>query len=412
MNDVSSSPALTPEVIRATAARIAGDVIVTPTVYAEALSRITGADVFVKYENMQHTGSFKARGAAAKLSTLTEAQRKAGVIAASAGNHAQGVAFHAGRMDIPATIVMPRNTPFVKVRKTRGYGANIVLEGETFSEAAAAADRLTQQKGLTPVHAFNDPDIMAGHGAIGFEIMEAAPDLDVLVVPVGGGGLISGIAVAAKDAKPSIDIIGVETELYPSMINFLKGQNKPCGGATMAEGIAVGTAGTKCTPYVRAFVKDVLPVTETGIERGISMFATAAKTVAEGAGAAGLSALLEYPDLFRGRKVGLVLSGGNIDARMLSSILMRDLVRVGQVLTMTIELPDRPGQLEIITGICAEMGANVLEVSHSRFAMNVSATAARLTIMIETRDKEHGREVVDRIRAAGFQPIITDPGEP
>jgi threonine dehydratase len=403
---------LTAAFIRATAKRISEYVIVTPTVYSEALSRATGADVFVKYENMQHTGSFKARGAAAKLTSLTDAQKKAGVIAASAGNHAQGVAFHAGRMGIPATIVMPKNTPFVKVRKTRGYGANVVLEGEIFADAATAADRLTQEKGFTPVHPFNDIDIMAGHGAIGFEMMEAVPDLDVLVVPVGGGGLISGVAVAAKSIEPGIEIIGVEAELYPSMINALKGQNKPVGGATMAEGIAVSTTGAKCLPYVREFVSDVVSVTETTTERGISLFATAAKTVAEGAGAAALSALLEYPERFRGRKVGLILSGGNIDPRMLSSILMRDLVRVGQVVTMSIELPDRPGQLEIITGICAEMGANVLEVSHSRFAMDLSATTARLTLMIETRDQEHAQEVIARIRAAGFQPTVIDSAAP
>ena len=412
MNHDPVSLPLTAAVIRATADRIAGNVIVTPTVYSEALSRLTGAEVFVKYENMQHTGSFKARGAAAKLTTLTDAQRQAGVIAASAGNHAQGVAFHAGRMGIPATIVMPKNTPFVKVRKTRGYGADVVLEGETFSEAATEAERLTREKGFTPVHAFNDQDIMAGQGAIGFEIMEVAPDLDALVVPIGGGGLISGVAVAAKSVKPSVEIIGVETELYPSMINFLKGKNKPCGGATMAEGIAVSHVGAKCTPYVREYVKDVLAVTETGIERGISMFATAAKTVAEGAGASSLAALLEYPDKFRSRKVGLVLSGGNIDARMLSSILMRDLVRVGQVLTMSIALPDRPGQLAIISGICAELGANVLEVSHTRFAMDLSATAARLAITIETRDQDHAHEVIERIRAAGFQLTVEDPTAP
>lgn len=259
MNPDSSSATLTAALIRATAQRIADSVIVTPTVYSEALSRLTGAEVFVKYENMQHTGSFKARGAAAKLTTLTDTQKKAGVIAASAGNHAQGVAFHAGRMGIPATIVMPKNTPFVKVRKTRDYGADVVLEGETFADAAAEAERLTQQNGFTPVHPFNDQDIMAGQGVIGFEIMEAVPGLDALVVPIGGGGLIAGVAVAAKSLKPGVDVIGVETELYPAMINFLKGGNKPCGGATMAEGIAVSNVGTKCTPYVRAYVKDVWP---------------------------------------------------------------------------------------------------------------------------------------------------------
>ncbi len=410
MNFASSpSTSLTAAMVRATAKRIAHSVIVTPTIYSQALSQITGAEVFVKYENMQHTGAFKARGAAAKLTTLTDAQKAAGVIAASAGNHAQGVAFHAGRMGIPATIVMPKNTPFVKTRKTRDYGAEVVLEGETFAEAVAAAEKLTQQKGLTPVHPFNDTEIMAGQGGVGLEIMEAVPDLDVVLVPVGGGGLIAGLTVAAKDIKPRVDIIGVETELYPAMINVLKGGTRPCAGATMAEGIAVRDVGGKCVPYVRELVKDVITVTETGIERAISMFVTAAKTVAEGAGASPLSALLEYPEMFRGRKVGLVLSGGNIDSRMLSSILMRDLVRVGQVLTLNIEMPDKPGQLAVIASICAELGANVLEVSHGRFAMDLSATAARLGITIETRDQDHAREVISRIRESGFRLAIEDP---
>ena len=407
-----ATPGLTASAIRATARRIASHIIITPMLYQEALSQFTGATVFVKYENMQHTGAFKARGAVAKLTTLTDAQKKVGVIAVSAGNHAQGVAFHAGRLGMPATIVMPKGTPFMKTRKTRDYGATVVLEGETFAEATAAADKLAHDQKLTWVHPFDDVDVIAGQGSVALEMMEAAPEVDMLVIPVGGGGLIAGCALAAKEAKPSVEIMGVEAELYPSMLNALDGGQRPCGGSTVAEGIAVRSVGPKSAPIVKELVKDVITVSETGIERGISLFATMAKTVAEGAGAACLAALLEHPDRFRGRKVGLVLSGGNIDARMLSSVLMRDLVRVGQVLTLVIEMADKPGQLHAISGICAEQGANVLEVSHSRFAMDLSASAARLAITIETRDKAHAHQVMDRIRAAGFKLTVRDPTKP
>jgi threonine dehydratase len=361
---------------------------------------------------MQYTGAFKARGAIAKLTTLTDAQKKTGVLAVSAGNHAQGVAFHAGRLGIPATIVMPKGTPFMKTRKTRDYGATVVLEGENFVEATAAAEKLAKQKNLTWVHPFDDADVIAGQGSIGLEVMTAVPDLDTVIIPLGGGGLIAGCALAIKDMKPNVDIYGVEPELYPSMLNALTGAARPCSGSTMAEGIAVRDVGAKSIPIVKQLVKEVLTVSETGIERGISVFATAAKTVAEGAGAASLAAMLEYPDVFKGHKVGLVLSGGNIDARMLSSVLMRDLVRVGQVLTLVIEMPDKPGQLHAISGICAEQGANVLEVSHGRFAMDLSATSARLAITIETRDEAHARHVMDRIRAAGFKLTVRDPTTP
>jgi threonine dehydratase len=404
------SPApLTAESVRRAQARTAAQVVLTPTLPCEALSRLTGASVAVKFENLQHTGSFKARGAIAKITTLTDEQRRTGVIAMSAGNHAQGVAFHAGRLGIPATIVMPKATPFMKVRKTRDYGATVVLEGDTLADAAAAAQARAAEKGLTFVHPYNDDDVIAGQGVIGFEMLDAMPDFDVLVIPVGGGGLIAGCALAAKSVNPGIDIVGVEPELYPSMTNALQGRQRPCAGSTIAEGIAVRDVGGKTVPIVKDLVRAVVTVSETGIERGISLFATMAKTVAEGAGAAPLAAMLEYPDMFHGRKVGLVLSGGNADARMLSSVLMRDLVRSGQVLTLVIEMPDRPGQLHAISGICAEQGANVLEVSHSRFAMDLSASSARLAITIETRDEAHARQVMDSIRAAGFNLTVRDP---
>jgi threonine dehydratase len=403
------SAALTPEFVRATAARIAGQVIATPTVPNEALSQRTGASVFLKLENLQHTGAFKARGAIARLSTLTEAQRKAGVIAMSAGNHAQGVAFHAGRLGIRATIVMPKGTPFMKVRKTREYGATVLLEGETLNDAARFAEERAAAQGLTFVHPYNDDEVIAGQGGLALEMLEAVPELDVLVVPVGGGGLIAGCALAAKSAKPTIDIVGVEPELYPSMTNALQGRNRPCAGATIAEGIAVRDVGAASVPIVRELARSVVTVSETGIERGIAMLATLGKTVSEGAGAAPLAALLEHRDMFEGRRAGLVVSGGNIDARMLSSVLMRELVRAGQVLTLNITMPDKPGQLHAVSGVCAEEGANVLEVSHSRFAMDLSAGSARLGITIETRDEAHARQVIDRLKASGFAVSVKDP---
>lgn len=386
-----------------------GYLALTPTLPCLALSAATGADVFVKYENLQHTGSFKARGAIAKFTTLTEAQKKAGVIAMSAGNHAQGVAFHAGRLGIPATIVMPKGTPFNKMRRTRDFGGTVVLEGETLSEAAAAARRIADARGLTFIHPYDDDDVIAGQGVIGLEIAEAVPDAQMIVAPIGGGGLIAGVATAAKSLSPAIEVIGVEAALYPSMKNAIGGGEAPSGGATVAEGIAVTEAGARTAPIVKALVDEVLTVSETSLERGISMHASLGKTVAEGAGAAPLAALLQYPERFSGRRVVLVLSGGNIDPRMLSSVLLRDLVRAGQILTLSIAIPDRPGSLEAITAICANEGANVIDVSHRRLGLDLSASAARLDITIETRDEDHGLQIVARIRAAGFKPTVHEP---
>ena len=407
----SSTSPLSAALVRAARELTAGQFIVTPTLHCPALSQLLGCEVYVKYENMQHTGAFKARGAISKLTTLTPEQRKAGVIAMSAGNHALGVAYHATRLGIPATIVMPKATPFNKTRKTSDYGGKVVLEGENFTEASAAAQRIAKERGLVMIHPYDDPKVIAGQGVIGYEMLEAAPELDTIVVPIGGGGLISGIALAAKDLKPSVDVVGAEPELYPSMTNALSRGNRPCAGATIAEGIAVRDVGSLSIPVAQSLVKETLTVSETNLERGISIYATMAKTVAEGAGAAPLAALLEYPEKFKGKKVGLVLSGGNIDARMLSSVLMRDLVRVGQILTLSIEMPDRPGSLYAIAGICAELGANVLEVSHGRFALDLSANAARLALTIETRDEAHAQLVMDCIRASGFTLAVRDPND-
>lgn len=399
---------MTVDAVRAAAARIKNRIVRTPTAVSEDLSRVTGARVYVKYENMQHTGAFKARGAIAKLTTLTPAQASAGVIAMSAGNHAQGVAFHGAQLGIPVTIVMPKDTPFLKVRKTRGYGAAVILEGEDFASASAACERIARERGLTLIHPYNDEEVIAGQGTIGLEIMEDAPDLDMLIVPVGGGGLIAGIALAVGSINPAVEIIGVQTALYPGMINALTSGQRPCTGATLAEGIAVRTVGDKTIPTVRERVREVIAVTEDGIERAIGVFATVGKTVVEGAGAAPLAALLEYPARFQGKKVGVLVSGGNIDSRLLSSVLMRDLVRSGQVVTLDIEMPDKPGQLHAVSGICAASGANVLEVAHGRFGMDLSAKSARLGITIETRDEEHVRQVTGDIRAAGFSLTIRD----
>jgi len=398
--------------VRAAAKRIEDGVVRTPTRLSEALSRRTGTSVTVKYENLQHTGAFKARGALSRMALLSDAEKRRGVVAMSAGNHAQGVAFQAGRLNIPAVIVMPKGTPFVKVRKTSEYGATVELEGDTLDDAAAHARALADERGLTFVHPYDDDDVIAGQGTIGLEMLEDAPDVDVLVVPVGGGGLIAGTATAAKGLKPGIEIIGVEPELYPSLSNALKQQSAPCGGSTIGEGIAVKKIGTAPMPCIEEHVSDVLAVSETSMERAVSMFLSHDKVVAEGAGAASLAALLQYPDRFSGRHVGLILSGGNIDARMLSSVLMRDLVRLGQVLTLSIAMPDKPGQLHAVAGICADLGANVLEVAHTRFAMDLSASAARLNITIETRGEDHAKQVIDRLTEEGFTIRIKDPTAP
>jgi threonine dehydratase len=307
---------------------------------------------------------------------------------------------------------MPKGTPFIKIRKTRDYGATVVLAGEDFTEASVAAQKMAAEKKLTLVHPYDDDEIIAGQGTVALEMLAQVPDLDVLVIPVGGGGLIAGCALAAKDINPDVQVVGVEAALYPAMINALENGKAPCGGSTIAEGIAVREVGKKPVPIVREHVSEVLTVTESGIERAIALYASFAKAISEGAGASPLAALLEHPARFQGKKVGLLLSGGNIDSRMLSSVLMRDLVRSGQVLTLSIEMPDKPGQLHLVSGICATHGANVLEVSHGRFAMDLSASSARLGITIETRDETHAHEVIEAIRAAGFRVTVRDPTVP
>lgn len=390
------------EDIRAAAAAIAGAVERTPTRHSRTLSKIAGCEIHLKFENLQFTASFKERGALNKLLSLGNAERKHGVIAMSAGNHAQGVAYHAGRLGIPATIVMPEGTPFNKVKHTKNFGARVVLEGTTLAQAFSRALAIADEEGLTLVHPFDDPKIIAGQGTVALEILEDVPDVDVLVVPIGGGGLISGIAIAAKALKPSIEIYGVEARLYPSMYDVLKGADLPCAGQTIAEGIAVKEPGGLTRKIVAALVKDVLLVREDEIERAIASLLEIEKTVAEGAGAATYAAVAGNRDLFRGKKVGVILSGGNIDMRLLSNVILRELMREGRILSLVIEIEDRPGLLAKIATLIGEAGGNILEVSHNRMITDMSAKLADLGMTIEARDSGHAAEIRQKLQDAGF----------
>jgi threonine dehydratase len=369
------------------------------------LSALTGAEVFVKYENLQVTNSFKDRGALVKLLSLTEAERQRGVIAMSAGNHAQAVAYHAARLRIPATIVMPVTTPFVKVAATRSHGASVVLHGESTGEAQARVEELVGERGFIQVHPYDDARIIAGQGTIALEMLEDAPELEALVVPIGGGGLISGNAIAAKAINPKIEVIGVETALYPSMWNALRGKNHVPGGATLAEGIAVKTVTGLTVSIVRELVSDILLVDEPDLERAVNAYTTLQKTVAEGAGAAGLAALLANPDRFRAKKVGLILTGGNIDPRILASITVRELEREDRIVSFRLTTTDRPGVLGNIASRLGELGANILEVDHRRLFLDVPAKGAKLDVTIETRDAAHAEEILAALAADGYQPV-------
>jgi threonine dehydratase len=394
--------------IEAARRAIAGHVVRTPMLPAPKLSALTGASVWVKYENMQVTNSFKERGALNKLAALTPAERARGVIAMSAGNHAQAVAYHAARLDIPATIVMPVTTPFVKVEATETYGAEIVLDGETLAEAQVRAESLARERGLTFVHPYDDPLVIAGQGTIALEMLEEAPDLDMLVIPIGGGGLIAGNAVAARAKKPSIEIIGAEAALYPSFWNALHGENRALGGPTLAEGIAVKNVGVLTLPIVRDLVAEIVLVDEAHLERAVNAYLTLQKTMAEGAGAAGLAAMLVEPERFAGRNVGLILCGGNIDPRILASVMVRELQREDRIVSFRLAIPDRPGVLGQIATRLGQLGANILEVDHRRLFLDVPAKGAKLDVTIETRDQAHGEEIFEALEAEGYQPIWID----
>ena len=390
--------------VQAAAKVVAGKVERTPMRFSRTLSEITGADVWIKFENLQFTAAFKERGALNKLMSLTDEEKTAGVIAMSAGNHAQGVAYHAQRLGIPATIVMPQGTPFVKVAHTRGFGARVILHGEMLAEADAFSRELEQKEGLTFIHPYDDPYVAAGQGTIAMEMLEDAPDLEYLIVPVGGGGLISGMAVAAKHISPDITITGVEAAMYPSLYSELRGEEPVVGGATIAEGIAVKRVGRIGAAVGRELVDSVLLTDEDHLERAITLFSTVEKTIAEGAGAAGLAALLAHPGQFQGRKVGLVLCGGNIDTRLLASVLTRSLVREKRLATIRIVGGDHPGLLARVSQIIGEGGANIIEVAHNRIALDVPAKGAEFDILIETRDSQHTQEITDALTAAGFPP--------
>jgi threonine dehydratase len=389
--------------VEAAARAIDGQVIKTPCLRSQTLSDLTGADVWLKFENLQFTAAYKERGALNKLLSLTPEERLRGVIAASAGNHAQGLAYGARRLGIPATIVMPKFTPVVKVQQTEGHGAHVVLHGEKFEDAAAHAHELAAKRGFVFVHPFDDPLVMAGQGTVGLEMLDAVPDLDTLVVPIGGGGLISGIATVAKARNPNIDVIGVQAELYPSMYAFLKGESSVCDGDTLAEGIAVKTPGKLTSQVVRALVDDIVLVGERDLESAVAMLLNIEKTVVEGAGAAGLAALLAHPRRFRGTKVGLVLCGGNIDTRLLANVLLRELARSGRLARLRIRLKDRPGQLFEVARIFDQQQVNILEVYHQRVFTNLPAKGLITDIECETRDRGHLDRLVEALRASGYE---------
>jgi len=382
---------------------IAGAVIRTPCLRSQTLSELTGADVWLKFENLQFTAAYKERGALNKLLSLTPEERQRGVIAASAGNHAQGLAYGAKRLGIPATIVMPKFTPVVKVQQTEGHGANVVLFGEKFEEAAAHAHELAAKRGFVFVHPFDDAMVMAGQGTVGLEMLDDVPDLETLVVPIGGGGLISGIATVAKARNPNIEIIGVQAELYPSMYAMLRGETSVCDGDTLAEGIAVKTPGKLTSAVVRALVDDIVLVGERDLERGVAMLLNIEKTVVEGAGAAGLAALLAHPRRFRGQKIGLVLCGGNIDTRLLANVLLRELARSGRLARLRIRLKDRPGQLFEVARIFDQQQVNILEVYHQRVFTSLPAKGLIAEIECETRDADHLQRLLEALRAAAYE---------
>ena len=388
--------------IQAAAARISGQVLNTPFLESKTLSDITGAQVFLKFENLQFTASFKERGALNKLLALVDMGVKS-VVAASAGNHAQGVAYHAQRLGLRSVIVMPKHASMVKVERTRGFGAEVVLHGETFDAAREHAAALAQAHGMSFVHAFDDPLIIAGQGTLGIEMLQARPDLDTLVIAVGGGGLIAGIATAAKAIKPAINVVGVQTTRFPAMFNAIKGTHHVQGHSSIADGIAVGTPGTLTRSIIQSKVNDLMLVDEGDIEQAIVMLLEVEKTLVEGAGAASLAALLKDPARFKGHKVGLVLCGGNIDPLLLQAIIGHGMVRAGRLARIRVNARDNPGVLAHITAVVGEAGANIDEVHHQRAFSSLSAQYVEIELVLQTRNPEHVQEVLQRLRSAGFE---------
>ena len=398
--------ALTLDAITAAAQTLKGAIVATPFAPSRTLSALLGCEIWLKFENLQFTGAYKERGALNKLASLSAAERAAGVIAMSAGNHAQGVAYHAARLGIPATIVMPEGTPAVKVENTRALGARVILDGATFEDSARATRKLVRDEGYTFIHPFDDPAVIAGQGTIALEMLAANPELDDLVIPIGGGGLISGMATAARALKPSIRIVGVEASLYPTMYNLVKHASLPIGGDTLAEGIAVKEPGSLTHSIITNVVDDIMLVGEAQIERAVALLIGIEKTVVEGAGAAGLAAIIADPHRFRERRVGLVLCGGNIDSRLLASVLTRELARDGRLARLAIDIPDRPGQLAKVSGVIGTAGANIVEVYHQRVFTDLPAKGTELNLVIETRDAGHLTATVAMLEKSGYRVLV------
>ncbi|RTZ94390.1 MAG: threonine ammonia-lyase [Deltaproteobacteria bacterium] len=394
--------------IRETALKIADNIVRTPCAHSKTLSDITGTHVILKFENHQFTASFKERGALAKLLSLTETEKKRGVIAASAGNHAQAVAYHAQRLGIPATIVMPRFTPNVKVENTRRFGARVILEGKVFDEAQTYAITTSHENGMTFIPPYDDERVIAGQGTIALEMLEDFPDLDALIISIGGGGLISGNAIAAKSLNPSIEVYGVQATRFPSMAQALKGKPAVCGSQTIAEGIAVKQPGRLTLPIVREYVDDIFLVEEDEIEAAVLLLLEVEKTVVEGAGAAGLAALTQQKKRFRGKKVGLILSGGNIDLIALSSIIQRGLVRSGRLVRLTVGIPDVPGALSEVTRILGNLNANIMEIRHQRAFTNLSLKLAEVEFVLQALGKRHIQEIVETLTRSGYKATLND----
>lgn len=398
----TAAPLLTLDDVRAAAARIAGQVVRTPTLHSKTLSEITGAEIWLKFENLQFTAAYKERGALNALLQLSEEQRSKGVIAASAGNHAQGLSYHGTRLGMPVTIVMPRTTPTVKIMQTESVGGNVVLEGETFDEAYAYARQLEAERGLTFVHPFDDPHVAAGQGTVALEMLEDVPELETLVVPIGGGGLFSGMGTAARGLKPSIGLVGVQATLFPSMYAKLKGLELPCGGDTIAEGIAVKEPGTFTSAVLKKIADDIVLVGEPALETAVAVLLQIEKTVVEGAGAAGLAAVMTHRKRFAGRKIGLVLCGGNIDTRLLANVLLRDLARSGRLARLRLTLQDRPGALFKVVEDFNRHQVNILEVWHNRIFTSLPAKGLTAEIECEARDREQIDLLVAGLRAKGY----------
>jgi threonine dehydratase len=403
MSDKTPSALLTLNDIRTAHDRIRDSIVVTPTLHSKTLSQLTGANIYLKFENLQFTAAYKERGALNALLQLSPEALKRGVIAASAGNHAQGLSYHGTRLGAPVTIVMPKTTPTVKVMQTEAVGGKVVLEGEKFDDAYKHARLLEKELGLTFVHPFDDPKVAAGQGTVALEMLEAVPDLDMLVVPIGGGGLLSGMGTAARGLKPGIGLVGVQAELYPSMYALLNDKQMPCEGDTLAEGIAVKVPGEFTSQVIRGLVDDIVLVSEPQLETAVSLLLQIEKTVVEGAGAAGLAAVMANPEMFKGRNVGIVLCGGNIDTRLLANVLLRDLARSGRLARLRITLQDRPGALFKVMKLFNDHNVNIIEIYHQRIFTTLPAKGLITDIECEARDADQLQRLIDDLKRTGYK---------